>query len=330
MYLSTPVLACLAILTCVPDTLAYTYKLESSLTGNALLNFFNFQTGKADNGGVAYYLSLAKAKAAKLVSVNSKTGAVTLRVATTPKTSQRGSVRLFSKVSFSGGGLFIFDVPHIPTGCGGWPAIWATGSNWPTDGELDIIEGVNHMSMNSMSSHTNAGCIQKESGFTGKFMMSGSEQNNCNTYATNCQGCGVRSQSTTSFGAPFNAAGGGTYALEWSSAGAKTFHWLRGHVPKDITSGHPSPSSAWGVPENFVAASDCSPFEHFKDLMLVINTNLCGTWAAGVWDQDLSYAGGKGSCAAKTGFSTCEAFVANSGSQLSELYWTINSIKIYK
>lgn len=51
------------------------------------------------------------------VSVNSKTGAVTLRVATTPKTSQRGSVRLFSKDSFSGGGLFIVSYSSLVLFC---------------------------------------------------------------------------------------------------------------------------------------------------------------------------------------------------------------------
>lgn len=107
----------------------------------------------------------------------------------------------------------------------------------------------------------------------------------------------------TQSGAPFNSKNGGVYAMQWDSSGVKVFHWLRGSVPSDVKSGHPKPSSKWGHPgehttimfsagpadlacaENFVAAANCSPFKHFHDLMLVINTNLCGTWPSGVWNQ---------------------------------------------
>ncbi|KAL8278188.1 hypothetical protein RQP46_009361 [Phenoliferia psychrophenolica] len=214
---------------------AHTYKLQTSLKGQSLLNFFTFQTGKADNGGVAYYQSLAAAKKSKLV---------------------------------------------------------------------------NHQAMNSMSSHTGKGCMQQTTGFSGLFMMSGKNKNNCDATTTNSQGCGVRSKSATSFGAPFNTKGGGVYAMQWDSSGVKVYHWLRSNVPSDVNGGHPNPSAKWGVP--------------------VINTNLCGTWASGVWDQDMSYAGGKGSCSAKTGFKTCEAYIQANGSKLTEMYWLINSIKIYK
>ncbi|KAK4700409.1 hypothetical protein P7C70_g5838, partial [Phenoliferia sp. Uapishka_3] len=173
-----------------------------------------------------------------------------------------------------------------------------------------------------MSSHTSAGCKQQTSGFTGSFMMSSSDKNNCDAYGKKWFGA--------SSGAPFNGKKGGVYALQWDSNGVKVFHWLRGSIPSDVTSGKPNPSSKWGQPENFVAAGGCSPFKHFTDLMLVINTNLCGTWGSGVWSQDLSYAGGKGSCAAITGYSTCEAYVKSNGSKMKDMYWQINSIKYYQ
>ncbi|KAM0750326.1 glycoside hydrolase family 16 protein [Meredithblackwellia eburnea MCA 4105] len=310
---------------------AKTYKLQTSLTGTKLINAFNWENKQADNGGVAYYQSYANAKKQGLVSV-AKSGAVTLRVSTQQSASSRGSVRLVSKATFNSGGLWIFDVPHIPTGCGGWPALWFTGSNWPNDGEIDVIEGVHHISQNSISTHTGAGCKQqtgKNRGFTGNFMMSGANANVCDAYATNSQGCGVRSVSKTSYGQAYNAKGGGVYAMEWTSAGIKVFHWTKGSVPADIRQGKPNPAK-WGVPDNFVASKSCNPFTHFKNLMLVINTNLCGVWGSGVWNQDLSYAGGARSCSAITGFSTCEAYVRSQGKKLGQMYWTINSIKIYK
>jgi hypothetical protein len=47
-----------------------------------------------------------------------------------------------------------------------------------------------------------------------------------------------------------------------------------------------------------------------------------GTWASGVWNQDLSYAGSPGSCAQKTGYSNCEDYVKNNGHAFSQAYWS--------
>jgi len=31
----------------------------------------------------------------------------------------------------------------MPHGCAVWPAFWLDGSNWPYNGEMDIVEGMN-------------------------------------------------------------------------------------------------------------------------------------------------------------------------------------------
>ena len=41
------------------------------------------------------------------------------------------------------GGLFIADFKRMPFGCSLWPAYWSCGNDWPTNGEIDILEGVN-------------------------------------------------------------------------------------------------------------------------------------------------------------------------------------------
>ncbi len=85
----------------------------------------------------------------------------------------RKSVRITSKASFTHG-LIISDIGHMPGGiCGTWPARtyptrvnlcmcaydiidWTLGPNWPSNGEIDIIEGVNNAATNLMSLHTYA------------------------------------------------------------------------------------------------------------------------------------------------------------------------------
>jgi hypothetical protein len=71
----------------------------------------------------------------------------------------RSSVRIESKQSYTQG-LFVVDLKHMPAGaCGTWPAFWSLGSGaWPTNGEIDIIEGVNQNSVNKMVLHTDTDC----------------------------------------------------------------------------------------------------------------------------------------------------------------------------
>ncbi|GAA5956289.1 hypothetical protein JCM3765_005619 [Sporobolomyces pararoseus] len=308
---------------------AKTYKLSQSLTGTKLLNAFTWQTGQADNGGIAMYNSLASAKQKGLVKVD-KSGAVQLRVSTQQYQNLRDSVRLVSKQTFSGGGLFVFDVNNIPAAQGAWAALWFTGSNWPQQGEIDVIEGVHETTMNALSTHTSSGCSMQTSGFYGTFMMQGPQKNDCDARATNSQGCGVRSKSKVSYGPAFNKKGGGVYALQWSSSGIKIYFWPRNSIPSDIKSGKPKPSSKWGQPHFLNSASSCNPFKKFSDLMLVINVNLCGQWAGSLWGSSLSYAGQAQSPQSITGHSTCESFVQNNGHAFKNAYWGINSIKIYK
>lgn len=65
----------------------------------------------------------------------------------------------------------------MPTGCGTWPAYWLCGDNWPNNGEIDIIEGVNTQNFNQMTLHSKANCNMNgvpTSSFSGKW-SSGSD-----------------------------------------------------------------------------------------------------------------------------------------------------------
>jgi hypothetical protein len=90
---------------------------------------------------------------------------------------------------------------------------YSSGPNWPAGGEIDIIEGVNDYTNNQATLHTNPGCTLSStnsqtlsiSGYT----LGGTD---CAASTTGNTGCGIRASTNNSFGAGFNANGGGVYA----------------------------------------------------------------------------------------------------------------------
>lgn len=77
----------------------------------------------------------------------------------------------------------------MPQGCGTWPAVWELGPDWPADGEVDIVEGVNDVVPNQSTLHTSPGCTMPASGIVqtgtqvstdcntaGKFLLSDSAE----------------------------------------------------------------------------------------------------------------------------------------------------------
>jgi hypothetical protein len=150
-------------------------------------------------------------QSSNLTSINSKGNAI-MRVDTTPQVSgNRASVRIQTQFTFTGG-LVIMDSVHMPTGCGTWPSFWSVGADWPKNGEIDIVEGVNDYTNNQATLHTSVGCSLPNN--VTKLDISGSLVGglNCAASQTGNAGCGVRASQTNSFGAPFNKNGGGVYA----------------------------------------------------------------------------------------------------------------------
>ncbi|GAA5909152.1 uncharacterized protein JCM6883_002624 [Sporobolomyces salmoneus] len=300
------------------------YQLTTHAAGQDFFDLFNFDD-HSSVGGAANFVDQETAWKEELVAV--KHNKAHIRVSPSSGGTTRDAVKLVSKQRYSEG-LYVFDVERMPQVYGAWPAIWTTGENWPQGGEIDIVEFVSHQTTNAFSVHTGEGCWAGSSGYTGHAMLATQNALNCNADATAAQGCGFRTKRKNTAGIGANANGGGLYVMEWSSAGIKAWMFERDQIPQDLLNKAPNPGS-WTTPDMYISASSCDPSTYFTPQQFIVNTELCGTWASGVWNTDNGYAGQEGSCAKDTGFDTCEAYVQSRGWDFKHAYWRIASFSIY-
>lgn len=133
------------------------YVLQDDFSGASFFDNFDFFTAADPTNGFVKYVDQATAQSAGLISAADGSAAYFgVDSTTTLQTNGTGreSVRITSKNSYTHA-LIISDIVHMPGGiCGTWPAHWTLGPNWPTNGEIDIIEGVNNAADNLMSLHT--------------------------------------------------------------------------------------------------------------------------------------------------------------------------------
>jgi len=293
-------------------------------SGSDFFSQWTFWTDADPTHGNVQFTSASQAASSNLTSINSSGNAI-MRVDTTPVASggNRMSVRIQSNTAFNGG-LWVLDAVHMPVGCGVWPAWWTVGDNWPNNGEIDIVEGVNENTYNQASLHTAVGCtITSDFGGTGQLVA----ETDCSADDTGNQGCGIRSTDPTSYGAGFNSNGGGVYAMLWDSDGISVYYFGRANIPSDITSEAPNPSS-WGQPTARWPATNCNPDTFVHEHTTIFDTTLCGDWAGGAWTTAPN--GGGQSCAAQTGVGACADYVANNGAGFADAYWEVKSVKVYQ
>jgi len=302
------------------------YVLEQNWAGANFFNGWQFWTGDDPTHGTVDYVSQQVAQQAGLINTNVN-GRVYIGadMTHTVSTKQRGrqSVRITTQQTYNSG-LFIIDLAHMPTGCGTWPAWWLVGPNWPTGGEIDIIEGINLFTAVQTTLHTNDGCSmagEDKNSFTGTWVpgTNGQPATNCNVKApnqANNQGCSIKGLAN-SYGAPFNNNGGGVYVCEFTGNFIRMFFFPRNSIPGDIGAKVPNPNN-WGKPyANFELGGQC-PNSHFKNLQMVINLTFCGDWAGADFGSECPNDG------------TCANFVKQQPSAFKESYWSINYVDVYQ
>ncbi|KAE9385604.1 hypothetical protein BT96DRAFT_949716 [Gymnopus androsaceus JB14] len=283
----------------VSSTVAATSASTSvaSLTSNTA---FAHPSGASNDSGVV-----------NLISINSD-GYVIMWVDTTETASLENSMKLSSSETFNFGTMMIFDIIHMPTGCGIWPTLWLLGGGtWPAGGEVGIIEVVNEYIHNVMLLHHSKQCNALVDS-----TINVASNLDCYAYADQDQTCAATSTQTNSYGSGFNAQSG-TCLIQIIDSGIYINYWAVGDVPSDITSGSPHPSS-WSA-QMFFSPTNYAIGTYFTDLALIINTNLSGTFTEGVWSTS-GASGQQNSCASSTEYSTAASYIQNVGSDFSDAY----------
>lgn len=274
----------------------------------------------------------------------------------------RKSIRLEGKTRFDHG-LFLFDLHHMPAGCGTWPAFWLTDENvWPNNGEIDIVESANYLEYAKTALHTSNKCDmsdvkedQKMTGdwdiavgvpdsVTGKPDMIPRKSTDCFVYDKHQwlnQGCVAVDKTKGRIGVPFNGHGGGVYALEWDPDNRHIRSWVwtpHEGVPQNVRDAirtsstllHgekkvvPNPDT-WGLPFGYfsIGRGTNCKSSHFQNMRLVINLAFCGSVAGNRYPID---------CPTQyTKYPTCEQYVATNPTEIEkDAYWKIKGVYVYQ
>ncbi|PVG02131.1 hypothetical protein CPB86DRAFT_794390 [Serendipita vermifera] len=211
----------------------------------------------------------------------------------------------------------------MPEGCSTWPALWTTQtSNWPYNGEIDIIEGVNGVAPNAVTLHTSENCtmdqFREQTGQVGDCRTT--VNTDCNWAVNGNAGCGVNVDKANSYGSGFNMAGGGWYALERTPQFIRAWFWSRTeeNVPCDIVTPEQTviDTDTWGDPVALFPNTSCDIESKFDVNNVIINLTFCGDWADAVYPDS--------GCPG-----TCVDFVNSNPSAFSDAYWDIAAIRMY-
>lgn len=301
------------------------YNLVTSYSGESFFDNFNFPTSGA---GYSQMLNQTDAEKRGLIKYNSSTNKIYIGVDSTtviePGYPGRPSVYLRSKTLYNDG-LFISSIDHMPVGCGTQPQFWMEGVHWPSNGEIMMLSCTNSENVSSTSIQGNKPC-NFNSSCTDEYNFTG------NMIQTNCGGSGYGCpilSNDNSCGINYNSNMGGYHAMEWINAGdpnggIKAWFWNKNanDIPEDITSNSKTPDpSTFGEPFAAFKFGKCCDSGIVFNQTLTIDLQFCG-YSGQTFEKD--------GCVASTGYTNCEAWVANNPSAFIDTYWLIDYINVYQ
>jgi hypothetical protein len=340
------------------------YHLVELQEGEAFFDYYDFFDGPDSIGSAGHITYVPKHRAQDIGIYNVTKESIFMSSKET-KQGPRESIRLEGKRRFNHG-LFIIDLDHMPAGCGVWPAFWLTNEDqWPDNGEIDIIEGVNYQTKAKTALHTSDRCDMyahvPEYNRTGTWdwatglfdTYTGLPDFNTSKPADDCwnlaphqwsnQGCVGVSDQEGSIGIPFNKQGGGVYALEWDPANHRIRSWVfssHDNVPPNLVDTLATAdkddrvlpdTDEWGLPYALFAIGDgtgCSA-DHFSEMRIVLNLAFCGTVAGNRFFKDCP-AEAKLFNVDKDPVLSCNKYIESNPEALEEAFWKINGVYVYQ
>lgn len=220
---------------------------------------------------------------------------------------------------------FIFYITYLL--CVYYITFRTCGSDWPNNGEIDIIEYANNQYNDLTTLHTSNGCDQDSedtSLFTGTWATGAdgvTASSDCSVYAADQysnQGCGIYGDNRQPVGDAFNSQKGGVYAVEWVVDNyIRAFFFPRSSIPQDLLDNVPQPDT-WETPyARFELGDTVCPSQHFKNNQIVFDTTFCGDWAGATFPS------------ACTTSLSCTDYVKYNPSDFQQAYWLLNYVKVF-
>jgi hypothetical protein len=298
--------------------MAEVWTLKDTFVGPSFLTEFTHETIDDPTHGRVDYVDQATALANNLTFTTPDT--IIMRAdnkkVVDPAARGRQSVRIKSNKAYLEHAV-VLDVRHMPQGCSTWPSAWEVDeAKWPANGEIDIIEGANDITPNTVTLHTSPGCTQP----AGRLMQGDARLDNCDTTINQSQGCGVGLHSTASYGKEFNANGGGFFVMQRTENDIKVWFFARndGSAPASVSNpGQTLDTTSFPQPGSVFTNQSCDFKQHFGALNIVINLTLCGDWAGSLFNAN----GCPGSCV---------DLVNQQPAAFNDAFWDIAGVRVYE
>ncbi|KAE9546437.1 hypothetical protein FO519_010351, partial [Halicephalobus sp. NKZ332] len=228
--------------------------------------------------------------------------------------SGMNSVRISSKNTYNHG-LFILDLDHMPDSqYSTRPSFWTFDPNCSNNAKNNIITDILNYVRNNCHEASN---VQNYNVYDQLNHMLWSNCGSKSLGQLKNSGYG-NIPDIQAFIGRFNAAGGGVYAMEWTSTFLRAWLFTRSNIPSDIKNGHPDPST-WGTP-----IANLSPYNfdrYFRNVSIFFDTTLYNNWAGSVTDYFSAYSGNS--------FPYFN-YANNYLKVFDYVYWLINSLNIYQ
>ncbi|KAF8270879.1 2 beta-glucan [Lactarius quietus] len=293
----------------IADVRAATYNVVDTFQGSSFFSGFYFFSQADPTNGRVNYVTQEDAQSLGLAYVSGNNFILRADSSTTLSASGpgRNSFRIISNNQYATH-VSVFNMEHIPQGCGTWPAVWELGDNWPygfclqfscRQGEADIVEGVNDQAPN-LSSCTQSRCVKCHRCLRCTMPASRDETGNA--------GCGVQTTIPNSYGPAFNYNGGGWCVISLFAS----------NIPSDVLNGASSiDTDKWGSPTASFPNTQCDINSMFAPANIIINLTFCGDWAGAVY--------GNSGCPG-----TCVDYVNNNPAAFIDAYFNFNWLMVYE